>query len=133
MEQDGFENFTALLHCAVYVLVRRGTVVYIGQSRLPIQRLYSHIHYRGRIKPMQAPYRSHKVGFQFDEIWIRPCMLGEVDGIERDMIRKYKPKHNTLYASGIPDDLKSIVSEIIQSGAVPQPPSRPTLNIRRRV
>lgn len=143
MEQDGFADFSALLRCAVYALTKRGVVVYVGQSRTPFKRLNTHASFRGKPLPFRglshrytsrgAAYESRNLGFHFDGIWIRACTVDEVDALEREMIRKYSPKHNRIYATGIPNDLKTLVAEIIQSGAVPQPPSRPTLNIRRRV
>jgi hypothetical protein len=132
MEQDGFVNYTALLHCAVYALLKRGVVVYVGQSRTPFKRLYSHATVRGRPLSSVSPYASkRKLGFQFDEVWLRPCALTEVDDLERELIQKYRPKNNTAYSGRIPEELKTLVADIIQSGVIP--PSRPTLNIRRRV
>jgi len=95
MEEDGFVDFSALLHCAVYALVRKGVVVYIGQSKMLCNRLYNHCHNRGK-KPTKKPWYGTAVynGVMFDAIWVRPCMLAELSLLEVQMIRKYQPKYN---------------------------------------
>jgi hypothetical protein len=136
MEQDGFVDISVILRCAVYALLKKGTVVYIGQSRTPYKRLNAHASFRGKSVPgkfvtQNFCYWSRRIGYQFDEVWVRPCVIDEVDAVEREMIRKYRPKHNVRHNEGIPEELKAIVSEIIS--AMPRPPPRPALNIRRRI
>jgi hypothetical protein len=97
MEEDGFEDFGALLRCGVYALLLRGRVVYVGQSKLPLVRVYQHAVARGKKRKEWRGKPVYSTGFQFDGIWFRSCMLREVDEIEQAMIKKYQPKHNTQY------------------------------------
>ncbi len=90
---DGFVNYSALLHCAVYALVRRKEVVYIGQSKSLCTRLYGWCTAKRAVKKSLYGVQIYK-GISFDEIWVRPCMLAELSGLEIAMIKKYQPKHN---------------------------------------
>lgn len=116
---EGFVDVSFMLHCAVYALLKRGEVVYVGQSKKPLTRLYSHAHARGRKSPWKPGYREQTVGFQFDKIWIRPCMLAELDRIEAEMIKKYQPRHNV---KGKPRPIPEIpLMELIGMALPPAP------------
>lgn len=114
MVGEGFVDVSFLLHCAVYALLRKGEVVYVGQSKRPMTRIYSHVHKRGKLSPWKPGIRERKVGFAFDGIWVRPCMLSELDGLEQEMIRKYQPKHNKNYNGilKIPVELRTLIENM---------------------
>ncbi len=132
MEVDGFVEISFMLHCAVYALLRRGEVVYIGQSKKPLTRVYSHANARGKLEPWKAGYRQRKVGFAFDRIWIRPCMLKELDEVEAAMIRKYQPKYNTKHVPPKPSiSLDMLVDMMPTYPLLPPAPERRVSSWRR--
>jgi predicted GIY-YIG superfamily endonuclease len=93
MEDDGFVEVSDLLSVAVYALVHKGKVVYIGQSAMPLVRIFQHKLKAGE----RIYYRRHVRGverFPFDQIYIRTCTPRQVDALEREMVVKYQPKHN---------------------------------------
>jgi hypothetical protein len=93
MEDDGFIEVGGLLTAAVYALMSRGVVVYIGQSTIPLIRIMQH-----RLRSGER-IGKRKMGrgierFPFDRIMIRTCTLNEINKLEREMIVKYQPKYN---------------------------------------
>lgn len=131
LEEEGFVDISFTLHCAVYALVRRGEVVYVGQSKKPLTRLYSHAQGRGKLESWRAGYVKRKVGFAFDSIWLRPCMLAELDTLEESMIKKYQPKHNTKH---LPTKPPLDIAEIMNHLAPLMPAAtEPKTFIRRRL
>ena len=42
LEEHGFFDLTEMIQPAVYALVYRGVVVYIGKSMMPVSRIYFH-------------------------------------------------------------------------------------------
>lgn len=131
LANDGFADYSAVLHCGVYALVRRVDVVYIGQSKSLSERLIVHIRAKARAKVKRTGFfgsNTIKSGFAFDAIWIRPCMLAELEWLEIEMIRKYQPKYNTNHKTeGYPPELR----ELIKTISVP-PPLNPPVVFRRR-
>lgn len=94
LEDDGFIDVSIMMHCVVYMLVRKGTVVYVGQSKVPLQRLATHWRAK-KGNPRKVGFTQKiPVGFAFDAVWVQGCMLNELNGIEAAMIRKYQPKYN---------------------------------------
>jgi len=98
MEEEGFVNYSALLHCAVYMLVRRKVVVYVGKSKSLSRRLHEHCVRRGKAPAKKSYYGTSEYnGVMFDQIFVRPCMMAELDTIEVVMIKKYQPKYNVVH------------------------------------
>lgn len=85
----------------VYALLNKGVVVYIGQSKVLLRRIYEHANRwnRAKLEGMKrskiAVIRGEKI-IPFDGIWAQPCKLGELSKLEAEMVAKYKPKHNVL-------------------------------------
>lgn len=128
-EEEGWVDISFMLHCAVYALLQNGRVVYVGQSKLPIKRIYSHANVRGKMEPWRDEYTRRKVGFKFDGIWLMPCMLRDLDRLEAEQIEKWQPKHNTRGRKpNTPLDLSSLIAAV--SVKVGPPVEAP---IRRRV
>lgn len=113
LEDDGFVEVSFLLHCAVYALLRRGEVVYVGQSKKPLTRIYTHAHARGRPDPWQGAKTQRKIGFKFDGIWVRPCMLRELEELEVQMIKKYQPRYNIKGMPKMPPEVS--LEELLKS------------------
>jgi excinuclease UvrABC nuclease subunit len=95
VEDDGFVEYSDLLTVAVYALVSKGKVVYIGQSAMPLVRIFQH-----KLKAGERIYRrTHGRGverFAFDQIYIRTCTPRQVNELEKEMIVKHQPKYNIL-------------------------------------
>jgi hypothetical protein len=127
-EEEGFIDISFALHCAVYALLQGRVVVYIGQTKMPLTRLYSHANARGRMEPWRPGYTKRKVGFKFDGIWLMPCLLHDLDELEAKMIRKYNPKHNTQgRLPNAPLDISALLKSVAIAGPSVEAP------IRRRV
>lgn len=101
--EEGFVDATALMHCGVYMLIHRGEVVYVGQSKSLGERLRTHCRNRnGKVRRSGLYGNRVKLGFSFDSIVIKGCMLGELDELEVSMIKKYKPKYNVKHMPAKP-------------------------------
>src|SRR5665213_465465 len=92
---EGFTDVSPLLRAGVYALCKRGVVIYVGKSKSLYARIYTHKHFanrgaKGRTIPDWLPVK----GIQFDEVFIRPCRLEDLDSLEVAMINLYKPRYN---------------------------------------
>lgn len=76
-ETDKTINATGIPETFVYFLVRRGEVVYVGQTK------------KGMMRPL-----AHRYDKDFDEVYIMPCDEKNLDFIESEYIVKYKPEYN---------------------------------------
>lgn len=86
--------------CGVYLLYRKGRVVYVGQSTNLFNRIAMHINNRNRMKMGKAPYRNNGgvdiCRFYFDEVQVELLPEGELDSREIELIQKHQPAHNVL-------------------------------------
>lgn len=126
-EEEGFVDFTVLMHCGVYMLLRKGEVVYVGQSKSVGERLRTHCRQRkGGVRGSGLFANKIKVGFSFDEIQVRACMLGELDDLERAMIKKYQPKYNVKLKNPQPSLELQMLIDMMPSQCIadelPKPP-----------
>lgn len=130
-------SYRALLHCGVYALVRKGEVVYIGMTRKLWIRLYAHCNARGKPLPQKAGQNRNGNGITFDDIWVWPCMLGQLDSLEVHLIQKYMPRYNVKDkprpVMPIPDDIKAILAQMVVIKDLPPMEDRPKLYIQRRL
>lgn len=95
MELAGFSEVSAVLRAGVYALVAKGVVIYVGKSRTMLARINSHrsiwsAKRRGKKVPDWLPIP----GLLFDQVYIRPCRLEDLDSLEYAMIDLYKPRYN---------------------------------------
>lgn len=90
---DGFIEVSPLLTCGVYALAKEGTVIYVGQSKKMLARIAAHRSNWGRKStPVWMPASCR--GMLFDQIFIRPCRVEDLDALEAQMINLYKPRYN---------------------------------------
>ena len=110
MRLDGFCDISDILRSGIYILVHRGVIVYVGQSKSLYQRIYTHRNLwnksrRGKAEPANWLPTNVK-GMLFDEVHIQPCALERLNALEREMIALHRPKYNTVHkpreASSIP-------------------------------
>lgn len=90
---EGFVDVTVALRPGVYALIRDGVVVYVGQGKRPSARIEAHRSNWGR-KALPAWMPASLRGVLFDEAWVLPCRLEDLDRLERAMIELYKPRYN---------------------------------------
>ena len=99
---EGFENCSTLLRSGIYVLVKRGVVIYVGKSKTLYSRIYTHKHFanrgaKGKAIPSWLPVK----GMQFDEVHIKYVHVDALDAEEAAAINKYKPHYNTNLKNGL--------------------------------
>lgn len=131
LAEDGFVDCTAILNCAVYALVRKGKVVYVGQSRSAHARISTHCRMRRKRAPKEGS-RNSIAGIAFDEIWVRPTTLGQLDLLEAAMIKKHQPKHNTLLQPQVPKLPLEELMRLVPTIAEPEPALPPRGGTYRR-
>lgn len=133
MSLSGILSFKALLHCGVYALVKKDEVVYVGKTKKLWIRLYNHCNERGKV----LPKRSGAKGVPFDDIWVWPCMLGQLDSLEVHLIQKYLPRHNAkgkaLPVMAIPLEIKELLRQMVVITDLPLSQDIPTRYIQRRL
>lgn len=95
---EGFIDATALLRSGIYALLYNGVVVYVGQSKTPLNRIYAHRSLRSRTAPAWLPIK----GMLFDEVHVLPCSADRLDLVEKVLIDLYKPKYNVKLKSPQP-------------------------------
>lgn len=113
---EGFVNVTAICSAGVYALIRDGVVVYIGQSRRMLSRVSAHKSNWGR-KRLPAWMPASVRGVLFDEVWVLPCRVEDLDAVEASMIQLYKPRYNIRIKTPDPVEIAHLFT-----AAPPQPP-----------
>lgn len=94
MKFEGAIDASVIVKAGVYVLCWRGSVVYVGQSKACLSRIYTHKSNRGKSTPSWLPVK----GITFDEVHIIPLSEPvDRDDVERRMIAQYRPKFNTVH------------------------------------
>ena len=94
----GFVNAGWLLQPCVYLLMWRGDVVYVGQSRKPLSRLYTHASAaRGIARGRRAAGWLADKAIRFDDVWIQPLAAADLNEVEKSLIERYQPKHNKVH------------------------------------
>lgn len=127
-----FFDVSEMLCCGVYVLLRKNVVVYVGQSRKMLKRIYTHDNTIGHRSPVG--YKRKTKGISFDEVHVRPCKVEELDALEQILIAKYQPRYNVQH-KGTPraiTDLGSIVTQIMTHRKIASPLAEPRPQIDRR-
>lgn len=129
---EGFEDVSTLLRSGIYVLVKRGVVIYVGKSKNLYSRIYTHKHFanrgaKGKAVPSWLPVK----GMQFDEVHIRYCHVDDLDALEAETINKYKPHYNTNLKNGLKVKAPITLNIGGVSLALNSAPPRPQTGMRR--
>ena len=99
MQLDGAQDLSLILTAGCYALCWRGSVVYVGQSKACLSRIYTHKSQRGKSAPVWLPVK----GVTFDEVHVWPEPEPDRrDALERELIARYKPRYNIQHKSGSP-------------------------------
>lgn len=131
LHEEGFIDVTDILESGVYMLLLKGLVVYVGQSKCMANRIYTHL--SARHKRKQSGWQKLKP-IPFDGVYICPCGVEELDSIEREMIAKYNPRYNTKHRTTprVPIALASVVQQIMTHRRIASPSAAPRPQIDRR-
>lgn len=113
MDSDGFFDVSEILRCGVYALLYRGVVVYVGQSRRMLTRVYTHRNLWGKKRVPEVIAKAR--GINFDEVWVRPCRPDLLDELEKELIQKYRPRHNVHFKAGA--EMPKAIREMIRLAA----------------
>lgn len=129
LEITGFTNASAILQGGVYMLVRKGEIVYIGKAKRMLNRLSAHLSVWAAKKKERIPSFLPLKGIYYDEVLICPVHPDRIDAEERRLIDIYRPRYNTQLKTSGP-----ISSEItlLVSGYELKLNKEPSEPIRRR-
>src|SRR5262245_63824738 len=83
-----------LLRPCVYLLLWKESVVYVGQSRKPLSRLYTHA---SAARGAKGPAWLRNRAVKFDGLRIVPCVAEDLSAVEQRLIDEYRPRHNTRH------------------------------------
>ena len=123
MRLEGFVDVSAILQSGIYALVRKGEVVYVGQSKVMVARVYNH-----RLAWGKRKLTGKARGIVFDSVWMMPVHVDRLDEVEYDMIQRYRPTLNKIWNGGPPPEIAALIGHLI-----PMMPTAPEPRIRRRI
>lgn len=78
LEELGFRDMSHMMACGIYVLVHKERIAYVGQSTEPFSRIGDH---------------TRKI--VFDKVYFIRCDKANLVSLEKEMIKKLKPKLNS--------------------------------------
>lgn len=93
MNSLGSFDVTDILRQGVYLLYRDGMVVYVGQSKCMLVRIYTHRNLARKRLPAWLPIR----GVVFDRVEVIPCHPDRIDDLERGLIALHTPICNRAH------------------------------------
>ena len=130
MVAEGFFDVSHVLKAGVYLLLWKGEIVYVGQSVKPCARIATHVVQRGKSRKQSWGSKALPA-MKFDSVQIRPCMLGELDALEKELIERFQPKYN-IKQKPIPTmSLDMLIDLMPAPAAIAAPMVRPNASWRR--
>lgn len=90
-----FEDRGGMFSSGVYALTLHGEIIYVGKAKVVIQRIYAHWNAMCRLRSGKPPFERGPQAFVFTGMKLCPCSNYDLDRIEKQMIARYRPKHNT--------------------------------------
>jgi len=98
-EYQGFEEIARTnIISAVYLLLNRGKVVYVGQSVNIYRRVSEHFNDMRNHRVKRRTVQPSRYGiFEFDRVLVRFVPVDDLDREELELIQRYQPQHNTKY------------------------------------
>lgn len=88
---DQFIDLSAVLGSGVYALFFVGELVYIGKAKRLLARIYAH---RNMLERKRAGVRGVKA-VPFSKVKVWPCKEIDLDRLEKELIERFQPKHNS--------------------------------------
>lgn len=89
-----FASVVGLFGPGIYALTFQGEVVYVGKAQVLIQRLYAHWNSMCRLRSGKPMAERGPKGFVFAGVKILPCPMIDLDRLEKQMIARFRPRHN---------------------------------------
>lgn len=130
MVLEGAVDVSQILRSGVYALCAKGAVIYVGKAKGLYSRIYTHKNLaRKGQKGQKIPSWLPVKGFVFDEVFVWPCRLEEIDRLEAEKINKYKPRYNESLKNGL--KVKAPIELVIGGKTVTL--NRPREEFHRRV
>ena len=107
LRAEGFDYLPGITApSAVYALVDRGVVIYVGQAKNVYQRLTTHMNAKRRGgkkgKTTWGPRDINGKPFSFDAVLVKWTPMAELDRVERELILRLRPKYNERVIAPIP-------------------------------
>lgn len=93
---EGFTNVSVTLSGGVYLLVRKGEVIYVGKAKRMLNRLTAHLSVWAAKKKERIPSWMPIRGIYYDEVLVKPTHPDLIDAEEARLIDLYRPRYNTL-------------------------------------
>ena len=101
-------DVSVLLRSGVYILSWRGRVVYVGQAKELLTRIYTHrCLRRQQIAGRKMTEKTRLRPIMFDKVEVIPLALSDLGRVERELIAKYRPEYNTAHLPKL--SLESII------------------------
>lgn len=101
--------------CAVYLLLRKGKVVYAGQSKNIFSRIANHWQNMQKRRKGKKTYTNSGVTEIivpiFDQARIFPCAKKDLDKEELLLIQKYKPEYNIRM---VREEVKPVLPKLLE-------------------
>jgi len=89
---DGFSDVSELLGGGVFLLLAKGSVVFVGRANSSTM-LAKIAHARGKDRPKWLPT------IRFDQVLIRKVHPDKINDLYFDLIAEYQPKYNAECAT----------------------------------
>lgn len=109
------DYFFAEPPCAVYLLLRKGEVVYAGQSKNVFSRIANHWQNLQKRRKGKKVYTNSGVTEAivpiFDQVRIFPCAKKDLDKEELLLIQKHKPRYNTYM---VREEVKPVLPKLLE-------------------
>ena len=112
---EGSFNVTEILRQGVYLLSREGRVVYVGQSKCMLARIYAHRNLARKRVPSWLPIR----GVVFDTVEVIPCHPDRIDALERGLIDLYRPVCNRTHNLTPPQGPADVITHLLPAPTNP--------------
>lgn len=90
MASLGSIDISEILKQGVYLLSRENVIVYVGQSKCMLVRIYTHRSLARRRVPSWLPIR----GVVFDKVEVIPCHPDRINALEKALIELHTPVYN---------------------------------------
>lgn len=128
VEAKVWTGVDAILGSGVYALVFYGEIVYVGQAKRLLHRIYQHKNAWERARQGMIPPKSRARAIRFNGVMILPVKEVDLDRVEKEMIARYRPRHNR---QNVPKGKSGLVDVGFDwSGLIPL---APVTDRRRRV
>lgn len=90
---EGAVDVSQILGAGCYLLLFYEEIVYVGKARNLLKRIYAHRNLWERSRERRFALRGMKP-IRFTGVMVIPCKEYDLDRMEQELIRRYRPKYN---------------------------------------